>query len=144
VAIGAHRQRRSLGHADALGRPAVDAGDHTLLDEHLVDREVGAHLDARRASRFEQQQVELRPSHAVAFATVRPGAFEHQSVALVEIHVSHRRRVRRAHAIEQPQAFEPLDTGNLDLVRRQRLARKSCLIDEEDALAGARQQHRQG
>jgi hypothetical protein len=142
-AVGADDDPRALIDASAGPATPPDAGHTIIRPDQLVDGEFLSHLSTCRRGRIHEQLVEHRPARAETTASsVRAGDGAGQRKRSdVEGHVQRdRRAVRRRDAVEQSPAVQDLRPVRPDDVRRNGVARKTGLVDEQDAVAFAREQ----
>ena len=146
LAVGADDDARGLRDRRAAANVSADAGHAAVVEQHLLDGERGAHLGARRGGGLEEQRVEHDPARAVGrrVAIHRPRRSRDRERPEVIGVLHDRRAVRGFERLEHTPPRERGHAGRMDEVRRQRVAGKRRLVDEQDAVAAARQQHRGG
>ena len=143
-AVGADDHRGVLGdRASALAVPA-DARHRAVGGQDLVDGEALAQLRGRLDRGVDQERVQDGAARAVAVPDPVDGprrAGDRQRPEVERVGV-HGRAPGLHQAVQQPPALERRDPGRVHEVRRHRVAREGRLVEQQDPMALARQQHR--
>ena len=144
--VGADHHARPLAHLHAAAEVTADAGDRSLGAQQLVDGEPLAQLRTRLHRCLDQQLVQHRAPRAVATRDAvdrlrRAGDRQRPEVERVSLD---RRTARLLQMIQQPPARERRDPRRMHEVRGHRVAREGRLVEQQDPIALACQQHRRG
>ena len=146
-AVGAHGEARGRLEAHARRVARGDARDPALrVDAEPIDGHAEADLDAGRSSRLDHDRVEHGAARSVERVDARLGLDLDgvDRVAVAHHVLVHRRRAGGDHRIEQAPALELEHAGPHQGVGRQRVGPGAAAIDQENATAAAREQHRGG
>ena len=127
----------------AAGRPATNADDAVAVVDELVDRESLTDLGARGGGSVEQDLVEDTAARRVGdLGAVRGRRHAGQGERPdVECQPTRGRNVRRGQLLEETPAVQVRHPGLMDVVRRERVARKAGPVYDENPVAPAGEQH---
>ena len=143
-AVGADHDLRLLAYERAAWRATADAHDPSALGQELLNRESLTHLRASCGGRLDQDLVEDGAADRIAHLDVtggRRGARERKGPD-VEREGADRRGTRALDLGQQPPALEAGNPRLVNVMGRERVAREACPVQEQDAVAPARKQHR--
>ena len=122
---------------------AADTGDLVPFGQQLLNREVLAQLGPSRNRPVDQDLVEDAPPWCISIRDPVDGwrsAFQGEWTN-VELQAGNRWTVRGHDLVQQPPLLESGDARLVDVVGRERVARKAGLVQQQDFVAFAGQQH---
>jgi len=142
-AIGPHHDPGVLDHGRPCRCLATDSRDAAVQDEELSNQEPLPDLGPRLGSGIDEQLVEDGPARAVGNRRLcdAGASRDGEGPAVEGVGVDG----RASGGNEAIQQSPPLQRGNarrVDQVRRDRVARKRGLVDDEDLMALPGKQHR--